>query len=92
VLKALDIVGLSYLCKAAGMAVSSFKSEAMVLNWKKVVPCGRDESLPQVGEFKHLGILFISDGNLLCPIYWSVFAESQDLGRDQKNEVANTSD
>ena len=44
------------------MKVSSSKSEAMVLNWKKV-ECS--ESLPQAEEFKYLGILFMSDGRLV---------------------------
>ena len=49
---------------AAGMKVSISKSEAMVLNWKKV-ECSlqvRDESLPQAEEFNYLGVLFTSDG------------------------------
>ncbi|KAK7916510.1 hypothetical protein WMY93_012271 [Mugilogobius chulae] len=44
-------------CEAAGMKISSSKSEAMVLDRKKV-PCPLQvggESLPQVEEFKYLG-------------------------------------
>ncbi|KAK3571094.1 hypothetical protein QTP86_001788 [Hemibagrus guttatus] len=47
-------------CEAAGMRVSTSKSEAMVLDWKKVA-CTLQvggEVLPQVEEFKYLGVLF----------------------------------
>ncbi|KAK3547403.1 hypothetical protein QTP86_018910, partial [Hemibagrus guttatus] len=43
-------------CEAAGMRVSTSKSEAMVLDWEKVA-CTLQvggEFLPQVGEFKYL--------------------------------------
>ncbi|XP_076732247.1 LINE-1 reverse transcriptase homolog [Maylandia zebra] len=51
-------------CEAAGMRISTSKSEAMVLSQKRVecpLPVG-DEFLPQVEEFKYLGVLFASDG------------------------------
>ena len=51
-------------CEAAGMSTS--KSESMVLNRKRV-KCTlrvRDEILPQVEEFKYLGVLFTSDGRM----------------------------
>ena len=52
-------------CKVAGMRISSYKSEAMVLNRQKVqCPLWAEESLPQAEEFKCLGILFTSDGRL----------------------------
>ena len=43
-------------CEVAGITVSSSKSEALVLNQKKVECslCVRDESLPQTEEFKYL--------------------------------------
>ncbi|KAK0133573.1 putative uncharacterized transposon-derived protein F52C9.6 [Merluccius polli] len=46
-------------CKAAGMRVSTSKSESMVFNWKRVECTLRvgDEILPQVEEFKYLGVL-----------------------------------
>ena len=51
-------------CEAAGMKVSSSKSKAMVLNWKKVECSLRVRDNPQTEEFKYLGILFTSDGRL----------------------------
>uniref|UniRef100_A0A8C6PEM1 ribonuclease H n=1 Tax=Nothobranchius furzeri TaxID=105023 RepID=A0A8C6PEM1_NOTFU len=53
-------------CEAAGMRISSSKSETMVLIRKRV-ECllrVRDEVLPQVEEFKYLGVLFMSEGKL----------------------------
>ncbi|KAK3548162.1 hypothetical protein QTP70_004839 [Hemibagrus guttatus] len=53
-------------CEAAGMRVSTSKSEAMVLNRKKVA-CTLQvggELLPQVEEFKYLGVLFTSEGRM----------------------------
>ncbi|KAK3506681.1 hypothetical protein QTP70_014290 [Hemibagrus guttatus] len=53
-------------CKAAGLRVSTSKSEAMVLDRKKVV-CPLQvggELLPQVEEFKYLGVLFTSEGRM----------------------------
>ncbi|KAK3542298.1 hypothetical protein QTP86_021960, partial [Hemibagrus guttatus] len=50
-------------CEAAGMRVSTSKSEAMVLDRKKVA-CTLQvggEVLPQVEEFKYLGVLFTSE-------------------------------
>ena len=53
-------------CKAAGMRISTSKSESMVLNRKRVECTLRvgDEILPQVEEFKYLGVLFTSKGRL----------------------------
>ena len=47
-------------CEAAGMRISTSKSESMVLNRKRVECTLRvgDEILPQVEEFKYLGVLF----------------------------------
>ncbi|KAK3512519.1 hypothetical protein QTP70_015647, partial [Hemibagrus guttatus] len=53
-------------CEAAGMKVSTSKSEAMVLDWKKVA-CTLQvggEVLPQMEEFKYLGVLFTSEGRM----------------------------
>ncbi|KAK3544860.1 hypothetical protein QTP86_027529, partial [Hemibagrus guttatus] len=57
-------------CESAGMRVSTSKSEAMVLDRKKV-SCTLQvggELLPQVEEFKYLGILFTSEGRMDCEI------------------------
>ncbi|KAK3534027.1 hypothetical protein QTP86_000639 [Hemibagrus guttatus] len=53
-------------CKAAGMTVSTSKSEAMVLDRKKVASTLQvvGEVLPQVEEFKYLGVLFTSKGRM----------------------------
>ncbi|TWW62673.1 hypothetical protein D4764_04G0013200, partial [Takifugu flavidus] len=50
-------------CEAAGMRISTSKSESMVLAQKKVECLLRvgEEVLPQVEEFKYLGILFTSE-------------------------------
>ncbi|KAK3571553.1 hypothetical protein QTP86_013185 [Hemibagrus guttatus] len=53
-------------CEAAGMRVSTSKSEAMVLDQKKVA-CTLQvggEFLPQVEEFKYLWVLFMSEGRM----------------------------
>ncbi|TWW81097.1 hypothetical protein D4764_01G0009120 [Takifugu flavidus] len=53
-------------CEAAGMKISTSKSEAMVLNRKKVECLLRvkEEILPQVEEFKYPGVLFTSEGRM----------------------------
>ncbi|KAI3366549.1 hypothetical protein L3Q82_000681 [Scortum barcoo] len=50
-------------CEAAGMRISTSKSEAMVLDRKRVACPLRvgGEILPQVEEFKYLGVLFTSE-------------------------------
>ena len=51
-------------CEAAGMKISTSKSEAMVLGGKPVdclLQMG-NESLPQVKELKFLCVLFTSEG------------------------------
>uniref|UniRef100_A0A671TEK4 Reverse transcriptase domain-containing protein n=1 Tax=Sparus aurata TaxID=8175 RepID=A0A671TEK4_SPAAU len=53
-------------CEVAGMRISTSKSEAMVLDQKKVA-CSLQvggEFLPQVEEFKYLGVLFTSEGRM----------------------------
>ncbi|TWW59217.1 General transcription factor II-I repeat domain-containing protein 2 [Takifugu flavidus] len=53
-------------CEAAGMKISTSKSEAMVLNRKKV-ECllqVKEELVLQVEEFKYLGVLFTSEGRM----------------------------
>ncbi len=50
-------------CEAAGMRISTFKSKAMVLRLIKVA-CPLQvggEFLPQVEEFKYIGVLFTSE-------------------------------
>ncbi|KAI3368412.1 hypothetical protein L3Q82_025369 [Scortum barcoo] len=56
-------------CEAtlAGMRISTSKSEAMVLDRKRVAKCPLQvsgEVLPQVEEFKYLGVLFTSEGKM----------------------------
>ncbi|KAK3531240.1 hypothetical protein QTP70_015225, partial [Hemibagrus guttatus] len=53
-------------CEAAGVRVSTSKSEAMVLDRKKVACTLQvgEEVLPQVEEFKYLGVLFMSEGRM----------------------------
>ncbi|KAI3363429.1 hypothetical protein L3Q82_011573, partial [Scortum barcoo] len=53
-------------CEAAGMRISTSKSEAMVLDQKRVACPLRvgGEILPQVEEFKYLGVLFTSEGKM----------------------------
>ena len=48
------------VCEAAGMKISTSKSEAMVLSRKRVECSLRvgEEVLPQVEEFKYLWVLF----------------------------------
>ena len=53
-------------CEAAGMRVSTSKSEAMVL-CRKPVDCSLQvgtKCLPQAKEFKYLGVLFTSEGKV----------------------------
>ncbi|KAI3364482.1 hypothetical protein L3Q82_010835, partial [Scortum barcoo] len=53
-------------CEVAGMRISTSKSEAMVLDQKRVACPLRvgGEVLPQVEEFKYLGVLFTSEGKM----------------------------
>ncbi|KAK3541270.1 hypothetical protein QTP86_019416 [Hemibagrus guttatus] len=84
-------------CEAAGMRVSTSKSEAMVLNRKKVA-CTLQvggEVLPQVEDFKYLRVLFTSDGRMdreidrrigaaaavMRSVYWSVVVKKELTGR-----------
>ncbi|TWW67380.1 hypothetical protein D4764_02G0004210 [Takifugu flavidus] len=62
-------------CEAAGMKISTSKTEAMVLNRKKVECLLRvkEEILPQVEEFKYLGVLFTSEGRMEQEIGGSVW-------------------
>ncbi|KAI3355662.1 hypothetical protein L3Q82_004257 [Scortum barcoo] len=50
-------------CEVAGMRISTSKSKAMVLDWKRVACPLRvgGEVLPQVVEFKYLGVLFTTE-------------------------------
>ncbi|KAI3369434.1 hypothetical protein L3Q82_007661 [Scortum barcoo] len=58
--------GFAAECEAAGMRISTSKSEAMVLDRKRVACPLRvgGEVLPQVEEFKYLGVLFTSEGKM----------------------------
>ncbi|KAI3369751.1 hypothetical protein L3Q82_024580 [Scortum barcoo] len=58
--------GLQPSVKLAGMRISTSKSEAMVLDRKRVACPLRvgGEVLPQVEEFKYLGVLFTSEGKM----------------------------
>ncbi|KAI3376783.1 hypothetical protein L3Q82_000382 [Scortum barcoo] len=51
-------------CEAAGMRISTSKSEAMVLDQKRVVCPLRVGGVPQLEEFKYLGVLFTSEGKM----------------------------
>ncbi|KAK3559185.1 hypothetical protein QTP86_005078 [Hemibagrus guttatus] len=89
-------------CEAAGMRVSTSKSEAMVLDRKKVA-CTLQvggEVLPQVEEFKYLGDLFTSEGRMdreidrrigaaaavMRSMYWSVVVKKE-LSRKAKLSI-----
>ncbi|XP_061735811.1 si:dkey-100n23.5 isoform X4 [Nerophis ophidion] len=53
-------------CEATGMRISTSKSDSMVLARKRVECHLRvgEETLPQVEEFKYLGVLFTSEGRV----------------------------
>ena len=58
--------GFAAECETEGIRISTSKSEAMVLSWKRV-DCPLQvggESLLQVEEFKYLGVLFTSEGKM----------------------------
>ncbi|KAK3529838.1 hypothetical protein QTP86_007201 [Hemibagrus guttatus] len=89
-------------CEAAGMRVSTSKSEAMVLDRKKVA-CTLQvggEVLPQVEEFKYLGVLFTSEGrmdreidrriNAAAAVIWSMYRSvvvKKELSRKAKLSI-----
>ncbi|TWW61044.1 hypothetical protein D4764_05G0011340 [Takifugu flavidus] len=89
-------------CEAAGMKISTSKSEAMVLNRKKVECLLRvkEEILPQVEEFKYLGVLFTSEGRMereidrrigavsavMRTLHWSVVVK-RELSRKAKLSI-----
>ncbi|KAI3357040.1 hypothetical protein L3Q82_003675 [Scortum barcoo] len=68
-------------CEAAGMRISTSKSEAMVLDRKRVACPLRvgGEVLPQVEEFKYLGVLFTSEGKMEREIDRRIGAASAQL-------------
>ncbi|KAK3536646.1 hypothetical protein QTP86_015449 [Hemibagrus guttatus] len=86
-------------CEVAGMRVSTSKSEAMVLDRKKVA-CKLQvggELLPQVEEFKYLRVLFTSEGRMdreidrwisaaAAVMYWSVVVKKE-LSRKAKLSI-----
>uniref|UniRef100_A0A8C6M1L2 Reverse transcriptase domain-containing protein n=1 Tax=Nothobranchius furzeri TaxID=105023 RepID=A0A8C6M1L2_NOTFU len=71
-------------CEAAGMRISSSKSETMVLIRKRVecLLWVRDEVLPQVEEFKYLRVLVTSEGKLEHEIDWHIGAASAVVKRE----------
>ncbi len=50
-------------CEAAGMRISTSKSEAMVISWKNLPTSGWWRVL-EVEEFTYLGVLFTSEGRM----------------------------
>ena len=65
-------------CEAAGMRISISKSKTMVLSWKKVA-CplqGEIEVLPQMEEFKYLGVLCTRDERMELEINRRIGAAS----------------
>ncbi|KAK3513701.1 hypothetical protein QTP70_028906 [Hemibagrus guttatus] len=78
-------------CEAAGMRVSTSKSEAMVLDRKKVA-CTLQvggEVLPQVEQFKYLGVLFTSEGRMDRAKEIDIAATLEHL-RDQRPGMVQT--
>ncbi|TWW67330.1 hypothetical protein D4764_02G0003710 [Takifugu flavidus] len=76
-------------CEVGGMKISTSKSEAMVLNQKKVECLLRvkEEILPQVEEFKYLGVLFTMVKRELSrkaklSIYQSIFVPTLTYGHE----------
>ncbi len=80
-------------CEAAGMRISASKSEAVVLSQKRVASPLQVGGvlLPQVVEFKYLGVLFTSEGRMereidrrigaasavMRSMYWSVVVKKE---------------
>ena len=89
-------------CEAAGMRIRTAKSETMVLSRKRVECTLRvgDEILPQVEEFKYLGVLFTSEGGMereidrrigaaaavMRTLHWSVVVKKE-LSRKAKLSI-----
>ncbi|TWW64621.1 hypothetical protein D4764_22G0002680 [Takifugu flavidus] len=81
------------------MKISTSKSEAMVLNRKKVECLLRvkEEILPQVEEFKYLGVLFTSERRVEREIdrrirsggeiYWSIFVPTLTYDRVRSSAI-----
>ncbi|TWW64209.1 hypothetical protein D4764_03G0012170 [Takifugu flavidus] len=78
-------------CEAAGMKISTSKSEAMVLNRKKVECLLRvqEEILPQVEDFKYLGVLFTSEGRMEREIDRRIGAASTVMRTLHRSVVVN---
>ncbi len=75
-------------CEAAGMKISTFNSEVMVLSRKRVDGPIRVGSglLPRMKEFKYLGVLFTSQeivrristaGAVLRPLYCTIVTKRE---------------
>lgn len=72
------------------MRISTSKFEAMVLDQKKVVcpPWVGGETLPQVEEFKYLGVLFTGGGRIECEINrWIASARYGEEGAELQGEA-----
>ncbi len=94
-------------CKAAGMRISTSKSKAMVPSRKKVA-CPLQVGgvfLPQVEEFKYLGVLFTREGRMereidrrigaasavVRSMYRSVVVKKElKQGHDRKDKIPDT--
>ncbi|KAI3376803.1 hypothetical protein L3Q82_000089 [Scortum barcoo] len=77
-------------CEAAGMRISTSKSEAMVLDRKRVACPLRvgGEVLPQVEEFKYLGVLFTSEGKMEREIDRRIGAASAVMRKRKRSHVS----
>ncbi len=77
-------------CEAVGMRISASKSEAMVLSRKRVA-CPLQVGgvlLPQVEEFKYLGVLFTSEGRMEREIDRRIGAASAVMSCVVKKELS----
>lgn len=76
------LLASSAKCESLGMRIRTSKSKAMVLSWKRVGSLlkFRDELLPQLEEFKYLGVLLTCD--------WRRELDRQIVGRSCSNANA----
>ena len=77
-------------CEAAGMRISTSKSEAMTLSRKPMDCLLRvgNESLAQVKEFKYLRVLFASEGTMEREMEWSIGVALHSLYRTAHEKSA----
>ncbi|XP_061769787.1 uncharacterized protein LOC133560831 [Nerophis ophidion] len=68
-------------CEATGMRISTSESESLVLARKRMECHLRvgEENLPQVEEFKYLGVFFTSEGIVDCKINRRIGAVSSEM-------------